>query len=278
MSEPTMDPKYTDPDQARKIYFLPNLATALNLFCGFAAVIRCIQARFVADDFGKSPEQLYTEAVWLILAAIAFDILDGRLARLGGRESLFGKEFDSIADVVSFGMAPSLMVFFLILSPTQGYPFFRDIGWIIGFIYLLCVAVRLSRFNVVTHPLISENGFSASKHFIGLPAPAAAGMISSLVLFLNKFDLKGYSIALPVLMLMIAFLMISPIQYPSFKYIGWTTRLNFRFFILIIVIVSILAIIREIGIVLIFLGYLFYGFFLHLRQRYRPTGEPSSQK
>lgn len=277
MSEPTMDPKYTDPDQASKIYFLPNLATALNLFCGFAAVIRCIQARFVGEDFGKSPQQLYTEAVWLILAAILFDILDGRLAKLGGRDSLFGKEFDSIADVVSFGMAPSLMVFFLILSPTQGYPFFRDIGWIIGFIYLLCVAVRLSRFNVVTHPLISESELAASKHFIGLPAPAAAGMISSLVLLLNKFDLKGYSIALPVLMLMIAFLMISPIRYPSFKYIDWTTRLNFRFFILIIVIVSILAIIREIGIVLIFLGYLFYGFFLHMRRRYRPGGEPPAQ-
>ncbi|MBC9888852.1 MAG: CDP-diacylglycerol--serine O-phosphatidyltransferase, partial [Opitutae bacterium] len=225
-----------------------------------------------------SPQQLYTEAVWLILAAILFDILDGRLARLGGRESLFGKEFDSLADVVSFGMAPSLMVFFLILSPTQGYPFFRDIGWIIGFIYLLCVAVRLSRFNVVTHPLISESELPASKHFIGLPAPAAAGMISSLVLLLNKFDLKGYSIALPILMLMIAFLMISPIHYPSFKYIGWTTRLNFRFFILIIVIVSILAIVREIGIVLIFLGYLFYGLFLHLRRRrYRPNGETPDQ-
>ncbi|MBH53952.1 MAG: CDP-diacylglycerol--serine O-phosphatidyltransferase [Opitutaceae bacterium] len=268
MSEPPMDPKYTDPDQASKIYFLPNSMTAFNLFCGFAAVIRCIQARFTSEELGRSPEELYSQAVWLILAAVVFDILDGRLARLGGRESLFGKEFDSIADVVSFGVAPALMVFLLILSPDHE-AYFRQIGWLIGFIYLLCVGVRLSRFNVVTHPLMEESEFTVSKDFIGLPAPAAAGTISSLVLWMNKFDVHGLAILLPALMILIAVLMISSIHYPSFKYIDWTTRLKFRTFVLIIVVISIIVMIREIGITLIFMGYIFYGLFLDARDRWR---------
>ena len=109
--------------QASRIYFLPNLMTAGNLFCGFAAVIKCIQARLLTDAGeyallhpNLSWITLYTQAVWLILAAVIFDALDGRLARMGGRTSLFGAEFDSLADVVSFGVAPALMVFFLILA------------------------------------------------------------------------------------------------------------------------------------------------------------------
>ena len=145
--------KYIDAPEASRIYILPSLMTAGNLFCGYLAVIRCIQAKYAAGNMLETKE-FYTQAVWFILLAVIFDILDGRLARLGGKESLFGKEFDSIADIVSFGMAPALMVFFLILSPTESFPYFRQVGWLIGFIYLLCAAVRLSRFNVITHPLV----------------------------------------------------------------------------------------------------------------------------
>src|SRR5476651_2126282 len=114
---------------ASRIYFLPNLMTAGNLFCGFVAVIQCIQARLAetsptGDYLSGAPADHYRQAVWLIFGAAAFDALDGRLARMGGRESLFGAEFDSLADVVSFGIAPALMMFFFILSPTQGLPWF----------------------------------------------------------------------------------------------------------------------------------------------------------
>ena len=122
--------------QASRIYFLPNLMTAGNVFCGFSAVILCIQARLITDngDYALSHPshgptflwiELYTRAVWCILAAVVFDSLDGRLARLGGRTSLFGAEFDSLADIVSFGMAPALMVFFLILAPRAEPPLAR---------------------------------------------------------------------------------------------------------------------------------------------------------
>ena len=169
--------------QASRIYFLPNLMTAGNLFCGFVAVIHCIQARLAetvptGEYLNKSSADHYTQAVWFIFGAAAFDTLDGRLARMGGRESLFGAEFDSLADVISFGIAPALMVFFLILSPTQGYEIFRSIGWFIGFIYLLCAAVRLARFNVITNPLLHRDKKDTNKDFVGLPVPAAAATVA----------------------------------------------------------------------------------------------------
>jgi CDP-diacylglycerol--serine O-phosphatidyltransferase len=259
--------------QASRIYLLPNLMTAGNLFCGFVAIIRCIQARFASTTGDGIPGELYTEAVWFILAAVVFDSLDGRLARFGGRESLFGREFDSIADVVSFGVAPALMVFFLILSPDQ-LSVFRHIGWFIGFIYLLCAGVRLARFNVLTHPSVySKSDLYSTKDFIGLPVPAAAGIIASLVLLLTKQDLQHWAILLPILMLLVAYLMVSPVRYPSFKEIDWHTKARFRTFILLLVAVALIFLFRQYALVLIFLAYLFFGltrhFILHRRKKER---------
>src|SRR5208337_2984388 len=172
--------------QASRIYVLPNLMTAANLFCGFMAVINCIHARlaesvFTGEYMGVPAADHYRYAVWFIFGAAAFDSLDGRLARLGGRQSLFGAEFDSLADVVSFGIAPALLMFFLILSPSQGFPWFRDIGWFVGFVYLLCAAMRLARFNVITNPLLHPAQKELSSDFVGLPVPAAAATVAALV-------------------------------------------------------------------------------------------------
>ena len=268
MSEPDTNKEIFESTRASRIYFLPNLMTAGNLFCGFVAVIMCIQARSATNqgDLALSM-QLYIYAVWLIMAAVIFDALDGRLARLGGRESLFGKEFDSLADVISFGMAPALMVFFLILSPTQGLPFFRRIGWIIGFLYLLCAAVRLARFNVLTHPAVySLNQETSTKDFVGLPVPAAAGTIASLVFVLNAYDLQRWAILLPLLMLLIAYLMVSVIPYPSFKNIDWRTQVRFRTFILLLAAGLLISQIQEIALALIFLGYITYGIVANFRR------------
>jgi CDP-diacylglycerol--serine O-phosphatidyltransferase len=260
--------------QASRIYFLPNLMTAGNLFCGFVAVIKCIQARLETIAPGTyaphSQADLYTDAVWFILAAVIFDSLDGRLARLGGRESLFGAEFDSLADIVSFGIAPALMVFFLILSPTQGYPVFRQIGWFIGFVYLLCAAVRLARFNVITNPLLYKPK-DGSKDFVGLPVPAAAGTVVSLVLLLLNFSgdnpiFHKLALALPVLLLLIAVLMVSTIRYPSFKQVDWQTKTRFRTFVLIIIIAGLFFWLKEFALVTVFFGYIFYGIMLHFRR------------
>jgi CDP-diacylglycerol--serine O-phosphatidyltransferase len=253
--------------QASRIYVLPNLMTAGNLFCGFVAVIKCIQARLETIAPGTyapvTSAQLYTEAVWFLLAAVIFDSLDGRLARLGGRESLFGAEFDSLADVVSFGVAPALLMFFLILSPTQGYPAFRQIGWFIGFVYLLCAAVRLARFNVITNPYLHKPK-DGGRDFVGLPVPAAAGTVASLVLLLlhlseDNRELHRLALVLPILLLLIAILMVSTIRYPSFKQVDWQTRTRFRTFIYIIIIAGFTFWLQEVALVALFLGYILWG-------------------
>jgi len=251
---------------ASRIYFLPNLMTAGNLFCGFLAVIRCIQAKYATtgtEGQEAVAQALYTEAVWLILAAVIFDILDGRLARLGGKDSLFGKEFDSIADIVSFGMAPALMVFFLILSPTDAYPFFRQMGWAISFAYLLCAAVRLARFNVITHPSVIAAQHSPTADFVGLPVPAAAGMIASLVLVINRFDLKNWAIFLPILLVVIAVLMVSNVRYPGFKTIDWQTQTRLRTFLAFLACLLMVFLFRSVAIAGCFLGYIFFGIVRH---------------
>ncbi|MDD3178855.1 MAG: CDP-diacylglycerol--serine O-phosphatidyltransferase [Opitutaceae bacterium] len=261
--------------QASRIYFLPNLMTAGNLFCGFVAVIRCIQARLITDagqyataHAHQTWMDLYTSSVWLILAAVVFDCLDGRLARLGGRTSLFGAEFDSLADVVSFGVAPALMVFFLILAPREEYQWFRSFGWVIAFIYLLCAAVRLARFNVITNPLLHQSSMESHNDFVGLPVPAAAGTVASMVLLLlhladNEKSLHRWTLILPLLLILISFLMVSTIRYPSFKHIDWQTKTRFNTFVAVLAAVTLIIFLREIAFFFIFLSYIAYGIITH---------------
>ncbi len=263
--------------QASRIYVLPNLMTAGNLFCGFMAIVHCIQARLAesAHDrlyLGSTDSEHYKYAVWFIFGAAAFDMLDGRLARMGGRESLFGAEFDSLADVISFGMAPALLMFYLILSPTQGIEWFRNVGWLIGFIYLLCAAMRLARFNVITNPLLRAGKKDPNKDFLGLPVPAAASTVAATVLFLLKLaetdrSLKSWALALLPLMLLVAFLMMSPVRYPSGKNIDLQTQTRLRPFILLLVVIAALVFAKEVGVLCICLGYIFFGLFRHLRRR-----------
>ena len=267
--------------QASRIYFLPNLMTAGNLFCGFAAVIKCIQARLLTDGgeyLALHPTlswmTLYTQAVWLILAAVIFDSLDGRLARMGGRTSLFGAEFDSLADVVSFGMTPALMVFFLILAPREDYQWFRELGWIVAFIYLVCGAVRLARFNVITNPLLHRAESESSKDFVGLPIPAAAGTVASLVLLLlnlaaNARELRQLTLALPLILILVSFLMVSTIRYPSFKQVNWETKTRFRTFVFVLVGIVLVVRLQEVALFFLFLGYIAYGLFAHYQRGVR---------
>lgn len=260
---------YRDVDEASRIYLLPNIFTAGNLFFGFIAIIWCIHGRYVVD--GAESTKLFTQAVFFILFAGVCDLFDGRVARMGGRESLFGKEFDSIADVVSFGLAPALMVFFLILNPTESYPFFRQIGWLIGFIYLLCAGIRLARFNVITNPYIPQTKKSAESagDFQGLPAPAAAGMIASVVLVMLNYDLhREFYLALPPLLLLIAYMMVSHVVYPSFKHISWRSRIKFQHFILLVIGAVMMVTFWKISFAIAFIVYLFYGLIRHMRREH----------
>lgn len=274
--------------QASRIYFLPNLMTAGNLFCGFMAIVNCIQARLAetaltGEYLGASNAEHYRYAVWFIFGAAAFDALDGRLARMGGRESLFGAEFDSIADVVSFGVAPTLMMFYLILSPTQGILWFRNIGWAIGFVYLLCAAMRLARFNVITNPLLRPGKKEANKDFVGLPVPAAAGTVAALVLFLLKLaesdkSLKAWALALPFLMLLIGLLMMSTIRYPSGKGVDLQTRMKIRTFAGGLALVGLVLFYKEYALLGVCLTYIFFGLVRHWRRPPAPHQTPPANR
>lgn len=261
---------YQDVNEASRIYILPNLFTAGNLFFGFLAIIWCIRGRYTADGNEVLAASFFTEAVFFILGAGICDIFDGRVARLGGRESLFGKEFDSIADVVSFGVAPALMVFFLVLSPTTGYEFYRQLGGFIGFIYLLCAGVRLARFNVITNPFI-PGWDKATKpgDFLGLPAPAAAGMTASVVLLVVNYDLRGFALFLPPLLLLTAWLMVSNVPYPSFKHLSWTHKMGVQSFIVLIIATAAFVYFWKWSFALGFILYILYGFVRHLRKEYK---------
>src|SRR5687768_1513678 len=269
--------------QASRIYFLPNLMTAGNLFCGFVAIVQCIQARLAetmpsGEYNGSTSAEHYKYAVWLIFGAAGFDMLDGRLARMGGRESLFGAEFDSLADVISFGMAPALLMFYLILSPTTGsYEWFRNIGWFIGFVYLLCAAMRLARFNVITNPLLHPGTKDSNRDFVGLPVPAAASTVAATVLFLLKLaesdrSLKAWSLALPPLMLLVAVLMMSTVRYPSGKKVDMQTQTRMRPFIGVLALIGLVVLYKEVAVLGICLGYIFFGLLRHIR-RARPGTE-----
>ena len=274
--------------QASRIYFLPNLMTAGNLFCGFMAIVQCMQARLAetalsGEYLGHVPADYYRYAVWFIFGAAAFDALDGRLARMGGRESLFGAEFDSIADVVSFGVAPTLMMFYLILSPTQGILWFRNIGWAIGFVYLLCAAMRLARFNVITNPLLRPGKKEANKDFMGLPVPAAAGTVAALVLFLLKLAetdkaLNAWALILPFLMLLIGLLMMSTVRYPSGKGINLQTQMKFRTFAVALAVLGLILFYKEFALLGVCLGYIFFGLIRHWRRPPIHSATPSQSR
>jgi CDP-diacylglycerol--serine O-phosphatidyltransferase len=211
-------------------------------------------------------------AVWFILFACVCDLFDGRVARATKRESLFGAEFDSIADTVSFGVAPALMACFLLIKPGATDNVQLAI-WLLAFIYLLCAGVRLARFNVLTNPLVPGNEKrAAGGDFVGLPSPAAAGMIASLVLVLSKtmeadgpleVAVQAWSWTLLSLMLIISFLMISNVRFPSFKKLDWTARTRTRGFIVIFLVVGTVLWQPQYSFPAIFLGYISFSIFRH---------------
>ena len=243
-----------DENRGPKVYLLPNLMTAGNLFCGFAAVLRIydgaqrLELAEAASDFH--------DAIWFILAACIFDLLDGRLARLGGHESAFGREFDSLADLISFGIAPALLVYQIVLGE------FQNLGWMIAFVYLACGALRLARFNTVA---AIKSAAAADKSFTGFPIPAAAGVIASLTLFMLWLDegqrtIGRWKYALPVLMLFLSFMMFSKFRYPSFKAVNWRTQRSIPRFLFLIALLALTVKFYQWMAAVIFLSYLLYGF------------------
>jgi CDP-diacylglycerol--serine O-phosphatidyltransferase len=242
-------------EQPSKIYLLPNLMTAGNLFCGFTATLKILEGALLQASNPDAAGDLFHTAIWFVLGAFVFDFLDGRIARLGGHETPFGREFDSLADIVSFGLAPALMVYRVVLQE------FPRACWIIAFIYLACGALRLARFNTA---LINRTGGDGTT-FTGFPIPAAAGLIASITLFLlwlaeGEHRLGRWKFVLPPLLLFVSFMMFSRFQYPSFKAVNWKTQKSIPRFLAIILILILTVLNPEWMPAVLFLTYLLYGF------------------
>ncbi|HEV7927679.1 MAG TPA: CDP-alcohol phosphatidyltransferase family protein, partial [Verrucomicrobiae bacterium] len=199
-----------------------------------------------------------------ILLACICDLLDGRLARMGGVESPFGREFDSLADLISFGAAPAFLVHRVVLS--RVFDTQPEIGWFIASIYLVCGALRLARFNC----LAAMSGGGGGKEFLGFPIPAAAGLVASLTLFLmwdeDRTDLSAgpWRYLLPGLLLFLSFMMVSEVKYPSFKTLDLKARRSFARTVVFVICIAGLVFLRRfilpIVLPLMFTVYLLYGF------------------
>ena len=214
-------------DEEPKIYLLPNLMTAGNLLCGFLAILTIFKGMQEESLLAAMPS--YQTAMLYIFGSCLFDLLDGRLARMGGQESPFGQEFDSLADMVSFGLAPALLVSRAVLADlevvTPFDPEGSGITWAFAFIYLLCGGIRLARFNCLAR--IGKGG----RDFRGIPIPMAAGFVASLTFIIIKFHEEQRTLGwgayvLAAMILGISLLMVSNVRYPSFKKIDLKTKAN----------------------------------------------------
>jgi CDP-diacylglycerol--serine O-phosphatidyltransferase len=233
--------------------------TAGNLFCGFAALTKIVEADINAANFTS----VIRHALFFIFLACVFDLLDGRVARMGGSESPFGREFDSLADMISFGVAPAFLVHRIVLRDV--FVNFAEVGWFIASIYVICGALRLARFNC----LATMSGSGGGKEFLGFPIPAAAGLVASLTLFLMWWDDQGFAkgnwrYVLPVIMAFLSIMMVSDVKYPSFKKLDLRVTRPFTKTVVAILFIGSLLLLREIilpfVLPVIFTAYLVYGF------------------
>jgi CDP-diacylglycerol---serine O-phosphatidyltransferase len=217
------------------IYVLPNLFTTASLFCGFYSIIASVHEKFVL-------------AAITILAAIILDGLDGRIARMTNTTSKFGAEYDSLSDLVSFGVAPSLLAYIWTMS------FYGKWGWIAAFIFVVCGALRLARYNI-------QIGIIESKVFNGLPIPAAASVVATTVLFFDYAGVEGkfHNPYLLFFVVILSLLMVSNVKYYSFKDMNLFVRKPFISFFFLVVLLIVFVALPEIMAFVVTIGYALSG-------------------
>ncbi len=225
----------TDP----RTYILPSLFTTGNLFSGFFGIVKAI-----GGDFQS--------AAIAVLVSWLFDILDGKVARLTRTTSRFGVEYDSLTDLVAFGVAPGLLMFLWALSP------YGRLGWLGAFVFVACGALRLARFNVQ-----AETG-GTKKYFVGLPIPGAAAMVATTVLFLSQYTtpfMEGSAVQLTLLVVtyLLGFLMVSNIPYNSYKELEVVKEHPVRVISIIVLLLAVIAAKPQVMLFTLVLGYVISG-------------------
>jgi CDP-diacylglycerol--serine O-phosphatidyltransferase len=220
-----IDPKSPDRRPRRAAYAMPTFFTAGNIFLGYISVIQSIQGAMLASSSGSGAEPHFELAAKCIGLAVFTDGLDGRIARMTNTTSDFGRELDSLADVISFGFAPAILAFawgVQFLDPSIDpsiHEHVRRIAYFISFFFLLCGSARLARFNIQKNPMPKNPGRPDRKYFVGLAIPAGAGMVASVVYAAGGSPIHywPFTVAWLVLQALLAFLMVSTWRYYSFK-------------------------------------------------------------
>jgi len=244
--------KKKDRRRFRGVYLLPNLITTGSLFSGFYAIVASMDGRFYA-------------AAWAILIAMILDGLDGRVARMTKTTSGFGVQYDSLADLVAFGVAPGIMTYLWALKD------FKQFGWAAAFLFVVCGALRLARFNV-------QQGSFDPRYFNGLPIPAAAMMVAASVAFYHQGEMvsQGSKFILGM-MYVLSFLMVSNIKYISFKKVELFRRHPFHTLVGLVLIFVVVATAPDIMGFLLMAAYVASGpistVMYHRREALTPKGE-----
>lgn len=225
-----IDPKSPDRRPRRAAYALPTLFTSGSVFLGFYALLETFQGAMVFLGNATAAHLHFQAAAISIGVAVFLDGLDGRIARMTNTVSDFGREMDSLADVITFGIAPAVLAFawgvqFVDMSGDPwGLEQLRRAGYFFVFLYLLCGAMRLARFNIQKNPVPKNPGRPDRKYFVGLPIPSAAAAVASIVYAADSAPLRSwiFSVGWLALMFLLAFLMICTWRYPSFKDLNLT--------------------------------------------------------
>jgi CDP-diacylglycerol---serine O-phosphatidyltransferase len=261
--------------QSKGMYILPSLFTTANIAAGYYAILQVVHAT------AAEPAH-FDNAAKAIGFAFLFDGLDGRIARMTGTSSNFGRELDSLADVIAFGVAPAVLAwmwgFRLMTSTLAPEPLSRlvQLGAIASFLFLMAGASRLARFNITSNPQPSNPGRPGKKYFVGMPIPAGAGVIAAVVHFSRGEPISSTTAAIAWLLLIIAtgYLMVSTWRFYSFKDIDLRMRQPFRLIILFGLFFAAIWYFSEWVLFVLALTYMFSGVFWRLQWVFRRKGDP----
>lgn len=217
----------------KTVYLIPNFFTLGNAFCGFYAIISSVNGKFT------------TAAIFILIAGL-FDVLDGKIARVTKSSSKFGVEFDSLADLISFGVAPALLVYLWALKP------FGKVGWLAAFLFVACGALRLARFNILVDKVSMDR-------FVGLPIPIAAGTLASFVILQQQVIGMLPTSIMAILTYLLALLMVSSIKYRSFKKVSYRDRNPYQILVVATLVLIVVASHPEIMFFILFSTYTLSG-------------------
>jgi len=258
----------------RGVYILPSLFTVGTLVCGYFALIRALQGSLALAAGGGEglAAAAFDNAAKAIGWAIVFDGLDGRIARLTNSTSAFGREFDSLADVVTFGVAPAILAYawgIRAISDGVGPLWFehlRQIGWVVTFAYVICGAARLGRFNI---DAVKPN--TDRRYFVGMPIPAAARTIAAIIHWEKTALVQwGYSLGWMAVVALLAFLMVSRMRYYSFKTLDLRKRRSYLAIIFLGLMIWAIWLYSEPVLLTIAVTYALSGIILRITSRFRP--------